>query len=295
MKIVRCITVVVTLILLPGDVFATVKRSWPVMGTFAEVTLDTKSSDRAGEAIESVRDVFERINRTMSVYRAQSDLMQVNRWAGHRAITVDPWVADLVRKGRRAHIATSGAFSMDVLAAGIARGLKPNLVNAGAPGGRDRFVKIFTVPPMIYLPGSSIALDLGGIAKGYALDRAREALQRHGYNRFLINLGRNVSVGAPPETSKGWPVRIADTDRVRHLKTVTVSVSQQGIRSDTAHVIGPGERRSPSAQRKVVVAATNGWVADMASTALLVDPSLVDRLKRTYESIAWIMIRNNSS
>jgi thiamine biosynthesis lipoprotein len=263
------------------------------MGTFAEVTLDTEPSDRASEAIESVRSVFERVNRTMSVYRARSDLMRVNRWAGHRAITVDRWVADLVSKGRRASHKTNGAFSMEVLAEGMAKGLKPDLVNAGPPGGRDRFVEIVSVPSMVYLPSSSMALDLGGIAKGYALDRAAEALDRHGFDRYLINLGRNIAAGSAPASSTGWPLKVAGTDRIRHLENVTVSVSQQGLRSDTAHVIGPRDRGTPPSERKVVVASTKGWVADMASTALLVDPELADRLRRRYDSIAWIMVRQS--
>jgi thiamine biosynthesis lipoprotein len=294
-NILRRIVIVAVLLMLPVDALATVTRSWPTMGTFAEVTIDTESSDRAGKAIEAVRKVFERINRTMSVYRAESDLMQVNRWAGHRAIAVDPWVADLVKKGRRASVHTGGAFSMDVLAEGIARGLKPDLVNAGPPGGRDRFIEVVTVPPMVYLPGSSMALDLGGIAKGYALDRAGEVLERRGFQRYLINLGRNVAVGSAPGSSGGWPVKIAGTDRVRRLQKLTVSVSQQGIRSDTAHVIGPGTHRNPPARRNVIVASSKGWVADMASTALLVNPQLADRLRRYYDSIAWIMIRNSGS
>lgn len=281
----------VALVVLPNPVSATVKQSWPTMGTFAEVVVDADSEERAREGIEAVRDVFDRVNRTMTVYREDSDLTRVNRWAGHRSIGVDPWVADLVSKARRASMLTGGAFSIDVLAEGMARELKPRHVNAVGPGGRDAGLDVSRVPPRIRLPSPASALDLGGIAKGYALDRAGEVLRERGLNRYLINLGRNLSAGDSPREDEGWAVKLRGEDRVRRLENLTVSTSEQGIRSDTAHVIGTGERSDPGTDLRTVVAARSGWVADMASTALLVDPSLEAGLKRTYSQIVWTKVQ----
>lgn len=281
----------ILLLLVTAKASARVKQSWPVMGTFAEVVVDADSEERAREGIEAVRDVFERVNRTMTVYRKDSDLTRVNRWAGFRSVSVDPWVADLVAKARRASMHTGGAFSIDVLAEGMARGLKPRHVNAVPPGGRDPLVNVSRVPPRVRLPSPASALDLGGIAKGYALDRAGEVLRERGLDRYLINLGRNISMGVAPRGSGGWPVKVRGEQEVRQLEGVTVSTSEQGVRSDTDHVVGTGGRSDPAKGLRTVVVARSGWVADMASTALLVDPSLRERLKRTYPEIVRVKVR----
>lgn len=271
-----------------------VRRSWPTMGTLAEVIVKSDSTERAQQAIERVRDVFDRVNRTMSVYRRHSDVTRVNRWAGFRSIGVDPWVADVIKKGKHASYSTDGAFSIDVLAEGIRRGLKPELVNVTGPGGQDRLIQVRHHPARVFLRRSGMGVDLGGIAKGYAIDRARDVLRENGVRRYFINLGRNLSAGKAPLDKPGWPVGIGGNNQVRFIEDLTVSVSQQGLQSDTAHIIRPGESDGiPLSTERTIVAAKRGWVADMASTALLVEAELAEQLKRTYPSIQWIQVTSN--
>lgn len=283
----RLLPVVVLLVLVPVVAGATVRRSWPTMGTFAEVTLDTGASARARGAIGAVREVFERVNRTMTVYDEHSDLTRVNRWAGFRAVSVDPWLARVVARAKEAQIVTEGAFRITVLGEGIERGLKPPLVNVVPGNYGPGLIAVDPFRSEVYLHDAGMGLDLGGIAKGFALDRAGEVLERRGFDRYLINLGRSLMVGRAPRGETGWPVKLANDDEVRRLSHTVVSTSRQGVRSDTEHIVADGDG---SARRWVAVAARTGWVSDMASTALLVEPGLVRRLASQYPGLQWVEV-----
>jgi thiamine biosynthesis lipoprotein len=272
------------LLLVPSTGEVAVKRSWPVMGTFAEVTLDRSASARTEEAVEAVRKVFDRVNRTMSVYKPTSDITRVNRWAGFRSIGVDPWVAELVARGKRAQWVSGGAFRLDTLGDGVERGLKPDLVNV-VPGEYGiTALHVEKNPSRIRLARPGMGLDLGGIAKGYALDRAGEALRDRGFDRFLINLGRSLKVGDPPRGRDGWPVKISGESELRRLRNTVLSTSQQGLRSDTNHIVTGGTDRSGGTSvRSVTVSSPRGWVSDFASTALLVNPKRENRIRSVYD------------
>lgn len=267
-----------------------VARSWPVMGTYAEVVLNIpEQTENSRAAIQHVRDAFERVNRTMSVYEKSSDLMRINRNSGRRAITVDPWLADLIAKGRRAALITKRAFSMNVLWYGIQSNLKPDLVSVKKSSISDRFIEVNQARNTVFLRRDGMGLDLGGIAKGYALDRAEKILREYGFDRYLITLGRNIMAGASPKSLSGWPVQIREEQTVRFLNDIALSVSEQGIRSDTGHILNPRTGGSVKTRGWVAVAARNGWVADMASTAILVDHTVQRRLFSRYKSIEWIL------
>lgn len=284
------VLLVALFVALPGEGLAEVQRAWPTMGTLAEVTLDTEPSDRAEAAVGEVRAIFERINTTMTVYDRYSDLNRVNRWAGFRGIGVDPWLARLVARGKEAQFVTDGAFRMSLLGEGIKRGLKPPLVNATPGRYGPQSITVSHTPPRVRLGRPGMGLDLGGVAKGFALDRAGERLRERGFERFVINLGRSLKLGDPPRGEAGWPVKLAGRERPERFSNLVLSNSRQGLRSDTDHVVVEGPTAETSAQRWVAVASRVGWVSDMASTALLADPSLRHRLTEHYPSIRWIEV-----
>ncbi|MFB6345420.1 MAG: FAD:protein FMN transferase [bacterium] len=266
-------------------------RSWPTMGTFAEVIIDTTREDKADRAIEDVRDVFDRVNRTMTVYKPHSDMNRFNRWAGHRSVSVDPWLIDLVDLSCRAERATRGAFSLNVLAYGQRDGLKPEFPGTRVPvkpGLSTCQIHTNSILSRLSSPSVSHGLDAGGIAKGYALDRAREQLIAHGFRKFFIRLGRSFYAGNSPGNSKGWPVKIVGTDDPVFLKQSVLSVSQQGVQTDTGHVVDPRTGQVVERSMAVAVFAREGWVSDAVSTALLVDPGLRSRVRSRFPEIQSI-------
>lgn len=264
-------------------------RSWPTMGTYAEAVVETDHGTAGHRAVEAVRTAFDRVDRTLSLYRKESDLRRLNRAAGRGFVTVDPWVARVVKHGRKAVRVTGGAFSMNVLRDAVGRGLKPaRLLDRTPPGKAGEGIRVAEDPPRVALGRPGMALDAGGIAKGFALDRAADAIREMGVSRFLLRLGRSVMAGKPPSRDTGgWPVDLPGERGVRRVAYQSIAVSRQPADTVGTHLLDPRTGRPVPAGRWVLVSARTGWVADMASTALVVEPALIRRLMGAYPSIRW--------
>lgn len=267
------------------------RRSWPVMGTYAELEIDHDSPVLRKQGESLVRQVFRRVNRTMSTYSAQSDLMRINRSGYRNFVRVDPWVIDLLKKSKRFAEISEGAFSIDVLGYGIKLGLKPGDLDAyHLPPHGESYLELRNTPPSAKLERPGMGLDLGGIAKGYALDRVVTTLKAEGIERFFVSLGRSIYAGNAPRNSEGWPVKIQGRDQVRRVEKQFWSVSEQGLRSDTGHIIDPRTGQSISRRGRVVAIGTRGWLVDASSTALFVEPTLRTKLIRHFDDLQHVII-----
>jgi thiamine biosynthesis lipoprotein len=158
-------------------------RARPLLGTFVEISADGASPAAVHRAVDAAFHAVARIHRLMSVHEAGSDLSRLNRAEPGRATTLHPWTRAVLSAALALHTASGGLF--DVTAgASPARG-------GGGPGfelltrGRARRTR----------PG--VTIDLGGIAKGFAVDRAVEALCRHGIAAGQVNAGGDLSAFGP--------------------------------------------------------------------------------------------------
>ncbi|MBL4890084.1 MAG: FAD:protein FMN transferase [Candidatus Lindowbacteria bacterium] len=273
-----------------------VSRAWPVMGTLAEVTIE---SDRPSvrQGMEVVRQIFDRVDRTMSVYKRSSDIVRANWAAGKSPVEVDRWVAEVAQQGIKASAFSSGAFSITTLQEGIQAGLKPQF---GMPRHDSlEFISRTAVSEIsvdvdggaLFLPNEGIGMDFGGIAKGFALDKAAEALHERGFHKFLIDLGRSVIVGDAPEDQPGWRVQIVGDATPICINNESIAVSAQFVNSEVPHIVDPATRRPVNTQHQIVVSAKKGIDADFVSTALLVNPEIRTNLESTYSSINWMRDR----
>jgi len=220
--------------------------------------------------------------------------MRLNRAAGKHPVEIDPWLVDLIRKGKRFSLETDGAFSLDVLKYGIEEGLKPDFIERTLSPAGDRWIRVHPEEGTVFLQKQGMALDLGGIAKGYALDRAVEAMRGMKVDQFLLSLGRGLYAGEAPAHSSGWAVGVVGETEPRVVENVFISASAQGLRSDTGHVIDPRNGLPVKDDRRVVALAERGWLADATSTAVFVEPRLRDRLLRLYPKLQSVTVQNLS-
>ena len=126
-----------------------------------------------------------------------------------------------------------------------------------------------------------MSIDLGGIAKGWALDRMRERLRARGIERALLSFGHSsiLAVGAPPGAS-GWRILLQDGEGsyagIVTLRDATLSVSGSFGRvsriggRDYGHVIDPRTGEPLTEGRQAAVLAPTGASAEALSKALLV-------------------------
>lgn len=169
------------------------RRARPLLGTIVEIEVDGVAQAAAAKrAIAAAFEAVSLVQRLMSFHDADSDIGRINRSAFHAPVTVHPWTARVLRYAEALHAASDGLFDCAVGHELIRRGLLPaDGLDYVSPGGfgavrlsADRSVCL-TAP---------VAIDLGGIAKGYAVDRAIATLRAAGIRAATVNAGGDLRV-----------------------------------------------------------------------------------------------------
>ena len=169
--------------------------------------------------MEDAFDEVDRIDRLMSHYKPESPLSRVNREAARHPVTVEPELFDFLADAMRYNRDSDGAFDITVgplmKAWGFFRGdgHRPSaeeLTTARRHVGAEHVILNETTKS-IGFDDPGVELDLGGIAKGYAVDRVVSLLRARSISAALISAGGSTiyAIGSPPERN-GWDVMIQD-------------------------------------------------------------------------------------
>jgi hypothetical protein len=177
----------------------------PAMGTTAELFLYAKNGERAAELFEATFAEIKEVETALSNHLPTSELSRINREAGTGPVTTDPEVFGLIRQALALSDRTDGAFDITVgplmKAWGFFRvaGSFPSqaeLAEARFSTGWKKVVLDEEARTIRFLtPG--LELDLGGIGKGWALDRAARTLRRLGVGSALVGLGQSSFFALP--------------------------------------------------------------------------------------------------
>ncbi|MGE0127161.1 MAG: FAD:protein FMN transferase [Blastocatellales bacterium] len=235
------------------------------------------------QAVTAALDEVDRIDRLMSHYKKESELSRVNRDAAKSPIKVDPELFDFIAECLRYSRESDGAFDITVgplmKAWGFFRGEGRMPSEADLAEARNRIgyqhVILNQKDKTIFFDKPGIELDLGGIAKGYAVDRAVAVLKQHGITSALVSAGGSTihALGAPPGKT-AWEVEVQDpvdhnkiATTVR-LKEQTLSVSGsyekffelEGVRY--SHVMDPRTGKPVQGVLSVAVVTGSGTAGD---------------------------------
>jgi thiamine biosynthesis lipoprotein len=179
-----------------------------MMGTW--VSIQIAAADPLLDAGTAMRSAFERMShiaRVMSAHESESDLGRLSRAQPGEVISLDPHTVTVLRAAQYWNRRSGGAFNPAVAGWRLARqGVRPGL-NATCPAPATLADVEFVSSQGVRLP-SSLCLDVGGIAKGYAVDQAAECLLRHGVTSALINAGGDLRVVGRP----AWRVEVRHSD-----------------------------------------------------------------------------------
>jgi len=267
---------------------ATVSDGRYVMGTVLEITLVGPDESALREALDELFALAARLDRLLTVYDAGSDVSRLNRSAGRGPQAVDPEVAEILRRAIAHARLTRGSFDVTVgpLVAlwidAAARGALPGSADLARARGRvgAEALRIHDDGSAeLTRPGASV--NLGGIAKGYALDRMLPRLRARGIHRALLNFGQSSTraLGAPPG-SEGWRLLVRGPGEgflgVIRLRDLALSVSgslgqwvEIGGRR-YGHVLDPRTGQPLSRRRQALVVAPDATLAEALSKALLI-------------------------
>jgi len=258
------------------------------MGTVLEITLEGLEPEPAAEALDDLYAVATRLDRLLSTYRPESDISRLNRTAGRGRQPVDSEVEEILQLSIAYSELTHGAFDVtigpvvELWMEAAERNAPPTAAELAAARrlvGADRISALSGEG--VSLGEAGMKLDLGGIAKGYALDRMLPLLERHGIESALLNFGQSSSwaVGAPAG-SPGWRLLIHGPEgRFEGLITLrdqALSVSgSQGQSVEIGgrrygHIIDPRSGEPLMRARQAVVVSKRAALAEVLSLALLV-------------------------
>jgi len=168
-----------------------VRRARPSLGTFVEITARGDSEPKLHGAIDRAFEAVARVDRTMSFHHAGSDISRVNCEAFQRKVTVDPWTWRVLRAAQKLSHESDGLFDVTVARKLMQwKYLPRRYQNVSEGNWRDIVLeKNCTVRFR-----QRVIIDLGGIAKGFAVDRAVEALKRAGVPSGVVNAGGDLRV-----------------------------------------------------------------------------------------------------
>ncbi len=229
------------------------RRARPGLGTLVEIRLH--GAPDAPRAFERAFAAVERVHRLMSREEPGSDLARIARAMPGEIVAIDPWTGEVLRRAKELHAASGGLFDCAV-----------------APGAQSSLNELELVGDAAVVLRRPIALTLDGIAKGYAVDRAVEALRAAGAPAGVVNAGGDLRVFG----------ELAEPIHVRHpgrlgLLVFIGAVREAAVASSAGYfssssLIDPRTMRADPTDWSATVVAGDCITADA-----LTKPCLLDR------------------
>ncbi|MBS0182546.1 MAG: FAD:protein FMN transferase [Nitrospira sp.] len=266
-----------------------VKRAQVHMGTLVTITVVASDKDVGSRAIQAGLDEIKRLEQLLSTWRPDSELSRVNAEAGHLPVQVGQETLELVVRSIEMAQLTDGGFN---IAVGPAMEAWSFTERQRIPSGEElqrlkplvdwTTVQINKEARTIFLPHKGMRVDVGGIGKGYAADRAVAEMKRAGAQGGVVALSGDIrTFGLLPE-GEGFLVGIKHPREdealiaVIDLKDEAISTAgdyerffeRDGVRYH--HILDPQTLRPARGCQSVTVIAKEGAVADGLDTGIFV-------------------------
>ena len=281
----------------------TVRETQFLLGTAIEITVVDLNRGKAVAAISAAFAKMREIEKITNFYDPESDITQVNREAAYHPVKLSEDLWNIVEISYRYGALTEGAFDITVGPLTKLWGWEseypqippPDEIKKVLPQVGYYLLDLNTQEKTLFFKKPGMLIDLGGVAKGYALEKAKEILKNYGIQNFLISAGQIVAQGLNPQ-KKPWIIGVQHPRDSQQFLTVinltegTIATSgdyQQffevnGIRYH--HLLDPHIGWPVSLCQSVSVLEKDPVQADILSTALFVlgpekGKKLVDELK----------------
>ena len=265
---------------------STASQARYLMGTIVEVAAVGEDSLQCAKAVKCAFDAMKEVDLLMSVYRPESQISELNRTGGDAWVRVDPKLFHVIASAQDYSRLSQGAF--DVTAGPLVRlwgffdkrGRLPSPEEEAEVRGRVGYRHLHLDPARtaVRFDRQGMEIDLGGIAKGYALDRAVDALRAEGVKQAVVNAGGNLFVlGGPASLALSNPINrdgLLCRIEVRDEAVSTSGASENFFAEDGVrygHIFDPRAGRPVSnGLLSVTVVAPTGISSDALSTATFV-------------------------
>ena len=268
-----------------------VSRAHQTMGSEVRVTAWVTDEAAANQAFAAVFSEFDRLDALLSVWKPGSDVLRINAAAGSRPVEVSQETMEILRTAHAVSTWTNGKFDVtfgalsDVWKFDHDRDQRvptPEEIAVRLPLIDYRTIVLDTNGRSVFVTRAGTRVHLGGIGKGYAVDRAVSMLRELGLRDFMVQFGGDLYV-AGQAGNEPWRLGINDPRGAANdsfasieLRDLTFSTSgdyerffiQAGQRYH--HILDPTTGRPARGCRSVTIVAKSAMLADALSTGVFV-------------------------
>ena len=265
------------------------RRPKAVMGTTCSLAVVTQTRGRAGAeaALDGAEAAMRRIEAHMSSWLEDSEISALARAPVGRAQKLSGETLEVLRAARLAHRETGGAF--DITCNPLVRLWRDAAGSNSLPTDAElaqaradsRWELLELSEDGVTRLGPKVRVDLGGIAKGHAIDRAIDILKDAGLQGGLVDIGGDLACFGQPPKGRFWFVDIQnpfDSSVLARLRLAAGAVCTSGDYARPiivaghrySHIIDPAAGRPADSLPSVTVLAPNARTADIWATALSV-------------------------
>lgn len=245
-----------------------IKRCRPLLGTFVHIRVHGLAPERAHAAIDAAFAEIATIHGLMSFHEPDSDVSRLSREAHERPVAVDFRTYEVLLRSRALSDASDGAFDITVASALVARGVLPRPKGAPEPAAGAGWRDIALLGEGGVRFKKPLWLDLGGIAKGYAVDRAIEALRSFAPTQACVNAGGDLRVIGP----NAERIHLAP-DRCESGQAAVIDLEEAALASSCGKMLG---RRSGRTSNACHVNTLRGRAVHRPQFVSVVAPRCID-------------------
>ncbi len=269
------------------------RREEAIMGTAIAVELWADEPAAGEAAVDAVMAEMHRIDATMSPHKPESELSRINRDAGQGPVPLSDEMTRLLARALELSCLSDGAFDISYASAGqlydYRAGVAPNeaqLTEARAAIGWQH-LELDVAARTLRFGRPGMRIDLGGFAKGHAVDNAIAILRGHGIGHAMVSAGGDSHL-LGDRRGRPWMIAIRDPrkslgdkgEAIAVLPLVDVAIStsgdyeryfiekKSGVRHH--HLLDPRTGRSPAHVRSVTVLADDGLTTEALSKTVFV-------------------------
>jgi thiamine biosynthesis lipoprotein len=283
---IQALLLLLTLIAVPAQA-EWLQGEQAIMGTRCVVELWSTDRSRGQAAIDAVFTEFRRIDALMSTYKPESELSRVNATAATASVRVSRELYDLLATSIEYSKLTGGAFDVTYASVGYLYDYRARVhpdaeaIAAALPGIDYRHIELDPETHSVRFRQPGVRIDLGGIAKGHAVDRGIAVLQALGIDRAMVNAGGDTRI-IGDRLGRPWVVGIRHPDDEHKvvlripLTDTAMSTSgdyeryfeEDGVRYH--HILDPRTGRSAAKLRSVTIIAATATRTDALTKSVFV-------------------------
>jgi thiamine biosynthesis lipoprotein len=281
-----------------------------IMGTRITVELWSDDKDKADQDIDAVLDEMRHVDESMSTYKPTSEVSLVNANAAAGPMHITRELFDLLTTAREYSVITEGAFDITYASVGymydFRRHIRPDeaQIDAALPAVDYRHVLLDPKLQTVRFSQKGVRIDLGGIAKGWSVDRGIDVLKARGITRAFVSAGGDSRI-IGDRFGKPWMVGIRDPRKesgevITRIPLVDAAIStsgdyerffeEDGVRYH--HIIDPRTGHSASKVRSATIIGPYAIRTDgLSKTAFVLGPEEAMRIYNGIDDIDAIIVK----